>query len=292
MNLPGKKNKTQLGVADKTLASSIKQELGYDVQSNELVTELVRGIRLFAEKMLKPLKDGDLDRAQLGLGHSYSRAKVKFNVNRADNMIIQAISLLDQLDKDINTFSMRVRLVTTVLISCQHRTFRSPSNYSSEWYGWHFPELVKIINDNYMYAKLAKAMKDKSTLTEESLEEIEEIVSDPAKAKQILEAAKSSMGQDLSEVDMANIESFADRVISLADYRKKLYGYLTSKMHTVAPNLSALIGEVVGARLISQAGSLTNLSKYPASTVQILGAEKALFRLVENVGRQFSRTVF
>jgi hypothetical protein len=153
-------------------------------------------------------------------------------------------------------------------------------NLLSEWYGWHFPELVKIINDNYMYAKLARAMKDKSTLTEESLEEIEEIVADPAKAKQILEAAKSSMGQDLSEVDMANIESFADRVISLADYRKKLYGYLTSKMHTVAPNLSALIGEVVGARLISQAGSLTNLSKYPASTVQILGAEKALFRLV------------
>lgn len=123
-------------------------------------------------------------------------------------------------------------------------------------------------------------MKDKSTLTEDSLDAMEEVVSDPSKAKQILEAAKSSMGQDLSEVDMANIESFADRVIALADYRKKLYGYLVSKMHTVAPNLSALIGEVVGARLISHAGSLTNLSKYPASTVQILGAEKALFRLV------------
>ncbi len=50
------------------------------------------------------------------------------------------------------------------------------------------------------------------------------------------------------------------------------------KMHAVAPNLSALIGELVGARLISHAGSLTNLAKYPASTVQILGAEKALFR--------------
>lgn len=112
MNLPGKKSKTELGVGDKTLGGSIKQELGYDVVSNEMVTELIRGIRLFAEKLLKPLKDGDLDRAQLGLGHSYSRAKVKFNVNRADNMIIQAISLLDQLDKDINTFSMRVRCVS------------------------------------------------------------------------------------------------------------------------------------------------------------------------------------
>lgn len=262
MNLPGKKNKTQLGVGDKGLGASIKQELGYDVVSNEHVTELIRGIRLFAEKMLKPLKEGDLDRAQLGLGHSYSRAKVKFNVNRSDNMIIQAIALLDQLDKDINTFSMRVR----------------------EWYGWHFPELVKIVNDNYLYAKLALLIKDKANLSEDNLDAMEEIVSDPAKAKQILEAARSSMGQDLSEVDMSNICTFAERVVSLADYRKKLHGYLVSKMHTVAPNLSALIGEVVGARLISHAGSLTNLSKYPASTVQILGAEKALFRALKTKG--------
>lgn len=92
------------------------------------------------------------------------------------------------------------------------------------------------------------------------------------------------MGTDISEVDMMNIESFADRVISLLDYRKKLHGYLVSKMHTVAPNLSALIGEMVGARLISHAGSLTNLSKYPASTVQILGAEKALFRALKTKG--------
>jgi nucleolar protein 56 len=64
----------------------------------------------------------DLRRAQLGLAHSYSRAKVKFNVNKVDNMVIQAIALLDTLDKDINTFIMRVR----------------------EWYSWHFPELVKV----------------------------------------------------------------------------------------------------------------------------------------------------
>ena len=86
------------------------------------------------------------------------------------------------------------------------------------------------------------------------------------------------MGTDISELDMINIGHFTDRVIKLADYRKKLHEYLLSKMHNVAPNLSALIGEVIGARLISHAGSLTNLSKYPASTVQILGAEKALFR--------------
>jgi nucleolar protein 56 len=105
-----KKNSIVLGVADKSLASSIKSELGYNCDHGEIVLELLRGIRLHSNKMLGQLiKDSDLEKGQLGLGHSYSRAKVKFNVNRADNMIIQAISLLDQLDKDVNTFAMRVR---------------------------------------------------------------------------------------------------------------------------------------------------------------------------------------
>ncbi|CAG8517733.1 3668_t:CDS:2, partial [Rhizophagus irregularis] len=264
LSQPGlKKNSIILGIADKSLAGSIKTELGYNCDYGELVIELLRGIRLHSDKMLSQLiKDNDLEKGQLGLGHSYSRAKVKFNVNRADNMIIQAISLLDQLDKDVNTFAMRVR----------------------EWYSWHFPELVKIVNDNYQYAKLAKFIKNKSELTEEQLDGLIEITGDESKAKQILDAAKSSMGTDISELDMINIVRFTDRVIELANYRKRMHEYLLSKMHNVAPNLSALIGEIVGARLISHAGSLTNLSKYPASTVQILGAEKALFRALKTKG--------
>jgi hypothetical protein len=73
--------------------------------------------------------------------------QVKFNVNRVDNMVIQAIALLDTLDKDINTFVMRVR----------------------EWYSWHFPELVKIVSDNYQYARLALFIKEKTSLTDDSL---------------------------------------------------------------------------------------------------------------------------
>lgn len=69
----------------------------------------MRGIRFHFNKFVKDLREGDLEKAQLGLGHHYSRAKVKFNIHRVDNMIIQSISLLDQLDKDVNTFSMRVR---------------------------------------------------------------------------------------------------------------------------------------------------------------------------------------
>ncbi|KAI8804615.1 nucleolar protein 56-like protein [Cladochytrium replicatum] len=258
-----KKSKFQLGCSDKLLAGSIKAELSYDcVAGTELVSELLRGLRLHGEKILKSLKEGDLGKAQLGLGHAYSRAKVKFNVNRVDNMIIQAISLLDQLDKDVNTFSMRIR----------------------EWYSWHFPELVKIVGDNLMYAQLVEAIQNKAALSEEHLGRLEDITGDSGKAKQILDAARASMGTDISEVDMENILSFSARVISLTHYRKSLHAYLLNKMHSVAPNLSALIGEMVGARLISHAGSLTNLSKYPASTLQILGAEKALFRALKTKG--------
>merc|ERR1712183_1215176 len=92
-------------------------------------------------------------------------------------------------------------------------------------------------------------------------------------------------GMDISPIDLINIESFATRVIGLIDYRVKLHSYLQTKMFQVAPNLQALIGDLVGARLIAHAGSLTNLAKYPASTVQILGAEKALFRALKTRGK-------
>ncbi|RFU30857.1 hypothetical protein B7463_g5502, partial [Scytalidium lignicola] len=264
---PSKKKKIMLGVSDKNLAGSIKAafpsvdcETG---ETSEVCADLLRGIRLHASKLLKGLQEGDVERAQLGLGHAYSRAKVKFSVQKNDNHIIQAIATLDHLDKAINTFSMRVR----------------------EWYGWHFPELVRIVSDNHTYAKLALAIGNKKSLTDESLHDIAAVVNDDADiAQAIIDAARVSMGQDLSESDMENVSSFANRVVKLADYRKSLFQYLVNKMAIVAPNLATLIGEVVAARLISHAGSLTNLSKYPASTVQILGAEKALFRALKTKG--------
>jgi len=257
-----KKKKSQLGVGDPKLGAAITEALGLQCTHIGVVPEVIRGIRHHFHNLVKGFTDKSTAVAQLGLGHSYSRAKVKFNVHRVDNMIIQSIALLDQLDKDINTFSMRIR----------------------EWYSYHFPELVKIVPDNYTYAKLAKLIKNRKELTEESLESIEEITMDSAKAQAILDASKSSMGMDISPVDLINIELFATRVVSLSEYRKQLGEYLSNKMKDVAPNLGALIGDQVGARLISHAGSLTNLAKIPASTVQILGAEKALFRALKTRG--------
>lgn len=150
-------------------------------------------------------------------------------------------------------------------------------------YSYHFPELAKIVTENYKYAKVAQFIKDRKSLNEEdSLEKLEEILMDSAAAQAIIDASKMSMGMDISVVDLINIEMFATRVVRLSEYRKRLAEYLHAKMTSVAPNLQVLIGDQVGARLISHAGSLTNLAKYPSSTVQILGAEKALFRALKS----------
>merc|ERR1712071_115195 len=166
------------------------------------------------------------------------------------------------LDKDINTFSMRIR----------------------EWYSYHFPELIKVVPENALFAKCVKVIKNRKDLTADKLEALEAIVMDSAKAQAIIDASKSSMGMDISPVDLINIDMFAARVVGLTEYRKELSEYLQMKMKIVAPNLGTLIGDTVAARLISHAGSLTNLAKAPASTVQILGAEKALFRALKTRG--------
>ena len=252
-----------LGIGERTLASSISQQLKIPCDTGERTLELVRGVRLHAELFLSKagtgMTKGDVKMAQLGLGHSYSLGKVKvsylakvssdrnslidnplqFNVNRSDNMIIQAIALADQLDKDVNTFSMRIR----------------------EWYSWHFPELVKITPSTPgQYARLVLLIGDKSQLdfsepgSSEWIAKIQEILDDDeTKAKNVMDAAKSSMGADINELDLLNIKRFAERVVQLSDYRTNLRQYLIDKMHAVAPNLSALIGETIGARLISHA---------------------------------------
>lgn len=174
-------------------------------------------------------------------------------------MIIQSIALLDQLDKDINTFAMRVR----------------------EWYSWHFPELKEIVKDNLTFARTASyikvsffptnnqiiesnacySMQDKSKLTEDQLPGLVEIVGEEDQAKAIYKASKASMGMDTSEQDMNNIIIFTDRMVSLALYRKQLYSYLEEKMSTVAPNLSTLIGLLtVSINVFNALTCISNLS--------------------------------
>lgn len=171
--------------------------------------------------------------------------------------------MIEQLDKNINTFCMRLK----------------------EWFSWHFPELTKIVNDNIIFSKLVNFIEKRENINDELKEQLTDIVLDDEKAQQIIDAAKISMGQELSETDCIQIKKFSQRCVELINFRESLNDYLNQRMNAVAPNLSALVGDIVGSKLISHAGSLSNLSKYPASTIQILGAEKALFRALKTKGK-------
>jgi len=115
-----------LAVADAKLGGIIKEELGIKCLHDNSIMELMRGIRTQLDNLITSVSDADMNSMNLGLSHSLSRYKLKFSPDKVDTMIVQAIALLDDLDKELNTYSMRVR----------------------EWYGWHFPELSKVITDN------------------------------------------------------------------------------------------------------------------------------------------------
>lgn len=204
-----------------------------------------------------------MKQAQLGLAHQYSREKCATDVNRQDKPIIQTIALIEQMDKDINTFCMRLK----------------------EWFSWHFPELAKIITDNHIYTKVVAMIESRENVNDDIKDKIEELVLDEEKAQQVIDAAKISMGQDFNETDLIQVKKFTSRVVDLINFRESLQEYLRNRMNAVAPNLTALIGEMVGSKLISHSGGLINLAKYPASTIQILGAEKALFRALKTRGK-------
>jgi len=245
----------EIAVSDAKVGAVIKSKLDIACVHNSSVAEMMRGIRSQIENLVTGLRSEDLSAMQLGLAHSLSRYKLKFSPDKVDTMIVQAISLLDDLDKELNTYAMRVR----------------------EWYGWHFPEMGKLISDNLAYARVVQKMGFRTSCAESNLTDIlpEEIEAD------VKEAAEISMGTEISDADLMNIQHLAEQVISITEYRTQLFDYLKNRMNAIAPNLTVMVGELVGARLIAHSGSLLNLAKHPASTVQILGAEKALFRALK-----------
>jgi len=139
-------------------------------------------------------------------------------------------------------------------------------------------EMQGIVNDNAQYSKVVLAAGYRNKFKETDMSHIFE---DETVESALKEAAEVSMGTEIADLDVINIQALAEQVLSMTEYRIQLFEYLKNRMNAIAPNLTILVGELVGARLISHAGSLMNLAKQPASTVQILGAEKALFRALK-----------
>lgn len=248
---------SKLAVCDKNLGAAIKSKLGIQCVCDDSVVALMRGIRNNLTQLLGDVTtEKDLQSMSLGLSHSLSRYKLKFSPDKIDTMIVQAISLLDDIDKELNIYVMRVK----------------------EWYGWHFPELSKVLRDNSAYIKTVLCLQNRNNAQKAPLTDVlpEDL------AKEVREAAIVSMGTEISEDDMLHISKLAEEVESITTYRGALFDYLKNRMQAIAPNLTHLAGELVGARLMARAGSLMNLAKHPASTVQILGAEKAFFRALKS----------
>ena len=163
--------------------------------------------------------------------------------------------MLDELEKEINIYSQKLR----------------------EWYSWHFPELFSIISDNLIYAKVISRIETREKL---SVTDLSDFV--PASLiEKIMEVSEISLGVSIHEDDLACILSLCSQIIAFSIFKKQLQSYLKNRMYTIAPNLTAITGERVGARLILHSGSLLNLAKSYSSKVQILGAEKALFRSIK-----------
>lgn len=184
---------------------------------------------------------------------------LQLQVKEFDTMVIQSIRLYDDLEKDINMHSMRIK----------------------EWYGLHFPELGDLIENNEKYLKAVKFIGKR-----ENLLQMENCVeSNFFDLKKAQELAKNSIGTIIKDNDIKKITDDISCVMDMISYRAELLKYLTDKMNEIAPNTTALLGVMVGSRLMLKAGSLSALSKMPASTIQILGAEKALFNALKQNGK-------
>ncbi|MDI6905514.1 MAG: C/D box methylation guide ribonucleoprotein complex aNOP56 subunit [Candidatus Bathyarchaeia archaeon] len=245
------------------LAKEVQEKLGVKVEVSKpsKAGEILRShMERFAVKTGFAKDSEEFSHWMHNITMKITKLRVKRAVEKRDLIIAQAIQTLDDLDKTINLFMSRVR----------------------EWYGIHFPELDRLLDKHETYARLVFKLGNKDSFTPEKLEK-EGIPK--SKAEQIVKAVETSMGADLKETDLTQIQALCKNVISLYKLRQILEDYLDTTMEEVAPNIKALTGSLLGARLIALAGGLTNLAKMPASTIQVLGAEKALFRSLKTGAR-------
>ena len=185
----------------------------------------------------------------------FSSSKVTEVSQSPDLHIIQAINSLDEIDKIANGLSSRLR----------------------EWYGLHFPELDNMIDSINGYSQIVMAGKRESL----SKQVFEEAGFPESKVEMLSLILAKSRGGDISDINLAIVQSIAKQILDFHELRSKLEAHVESEMHEIAPNVTAILGSAVGARILGRAGSLKKMASMPASTIQVLGAEKALFRALK-----------
>jgi nucleolar protein 56 len=185
-----------------------------------------------------------------------SSMKVKETSEKLDLHLVQAVNTLDEIDEIINTISTRIR----------------------EWYGLHFPELDYLLQNIITYANIVRDAGSRENITKELLSQLEV----PEKKIELIQQAISkSQGGDLTVESSESLKILASEVIKLSELRTNLSSTVENLMEILAPNLKNMLTAIIAARLIAKAGSLLRLAQMPSSTIQIIGAEKALFRALK-----------
>jgi nucleolar protein 56 len=185
-----------------------------------------------------------------------TRGAVQDALGGKEAQITQTVQLLGELDTSLNGLSSRVR----------------------EWYGLHYPELSRIIRDHESYLRFITEIGDRASVTQEKLDALG---LQRREAAGIIKGAEGSMGAPLQGSELAEAQRLAQQVLSLYEYRGKLTEYISGLALETAPNVSALAGPTLAAKLIEKAGGIKRMAMMPSSTLQILGAEKALFRAMK-----------
>jgi len=130
-----------------------------------------------------------------------------------------------------------------------------------EWYSWYLPEFSASIENNEKFTEIIVKKSKKELIKELKI--------------------KDSMGADLKKEDVDEMIALAKEILNLYKLKQKHEEYIEKIMKKYCPNIQALAGTTIGAKLIELAKSLKRLAMLPASTVQLLGAEKALFRHIK-----------
>jgi len=179
---------------------------------------------------------------------------------KRDLYAIQTVRSIEDLDKILNLLAGRVR----------------------EWYGLHFPELDRLVEKHDSYIRLVHSLGSRESFSFDALAKLG-IPQD--KATQISASAEKSSGAEMSGTDLEWLREVCGTVLELYGLREAAEKYTDKIMGEVAPNMTSVLGAVLSAKLISMAGGLENVAKMPSSTLQVLGAEKALFRTLKTGAR-------
>ena len=189
-----------------------------------------------------------------------SNVKLRELAAKPDLQIMQSVQALDEIDKVVNILEARVK----------------------EWYGLHFPELERILDSPEAYIKFVNNFERRKNIT---MKKLEGYGFTAEKAKEIFSAAYRSKGTELRNEDLQKISSLSKEATQLSSVRDSLAKHVEKTMNQFAPNIASVAGETIGARLIVKAGGLEKIARLPASTIQVLGAEKALFRAIRTGAR-------